>query len=54
MWQHLYNPEHRAHIAKVWGCDEAEIPGKGIPAQEIIEAIGLLAAGVYSIVRLFL
>ena len=23
----------------MWGCDEAEIPGKGIPAQEIIEAI---------------
>ena len=25
--------------ASVWGCDEAEIPGKGITAQEIIEAI---------------
>ena len=23
----------------MWGCDESEIPGKGIPAQEIIEAI---------------
>ncbi|MEZ5323265.1 MAG: molybdopterin oxidoreductase family protein [Microthrixaceae bacterium] len=45
----ISNPEHRAHIASVWGCDETEIPGKGIPAQEIIEAIhdgtikGLLA-----------
>ena len=35
----ITNPEHRAHVAKVWGCDESEIPGKGIPAQEIIEAI---------------
>jgi assimilatory nitrate reductase catalytic subunit len=35
----ITNPEHRAHIAKVWGCDEREIPGKGIPAQEIIEEI---------------
>lgn len=35
----ITNPEHRAHVAEVWGCDEREIPGKGIPAQEIIEAI---------------
>ena len=35
----ITNPEHRAHVAAVWGCDEAEIPGKGITAQEIIEAI---------------
>jgi assimilatory nitrate reductase catalytic subunit len=35
----ISNPEHRAYIASVWRCDEAEIPGKGIPAQEIIEAI---------------
>jgi assimilatory nitrate reductase catalytic subunit len=35
----ITNPEHRAHVADVWGCDESEIPGKGIPAEEIIEAI---------------
>jgi assimilatory nitrate reductase catalytic subunit len=35
----ITNPEHRAHVASVWGCDEAEIPGEGITAQEIIEAI---------------
>jgi assimilatory nitrate reductase catalytic subunit len=35
----ITNPEHRAHVASVWGCDEREIPGKGIPAQEIIEAV---------------
>jgi assimilatory nitrate reductase catalytic subunit len=35
----ITNPAHRAHVASVWGCDESEIPGKGITAQEIIEAI---------------
>ena len=35
----ISNPEHRAAVAKVWEVDESEIPGKGIPAQEIIEAI---------------
>ncbi len=35
----ITNPEHRAYIASVWGCDESEIPGKGIPAEAIIEAI---------------
>lgn len=35
----ITNPEHRAYIAGVWGVDEAEIPGKGLTAQEIMEAI---------------
>ena len=35
----IRNPEHRAHTASVWGCPEDEIPGAGITAQEIIEAI---------------
>ncbi|WP_421118183.1 molybdopterin oxidoreductase family protein [Aquihabitans daechungensis] len=35
----ISNPEHREAVAKVWEVDESEIPGKGIPAQEIIEAI---------------
>jgi len=35
----ITNPEHRAHVADVWGCDEGEIPGKGLPAEAIIEAI---------------
>ncbi len=34
----ITNPEHRAYVASVWGCDVDEIPGKGITAQEIIEA----------------
>jgi assimilatory nitrate reductase catalytic subunit len=35
----ITNPEHRAHVASVWGCDPSDIPGKGISAEEIIEAI---------------
>jgi assimilatory nitrate reductase catalytic subunit len=35
----IRNPEHRAHTAAVWGCPEEEIPGAGITAEEIIEAI---------------
>lgn len=35
----ITNPEHREYVASVWGCDEAEIPGKGLPAAELIEAI---------------
>jgi assimilatory nitrate reductase catalytic subunit len=36
----ITNPEHRAYIASVWGCQEPEIPGKGLTAQEIMDAIG--------------
>ncbi len=35
----ITNPEHRAHVAKVWECEPDQIPGKGITAEEIIEAI---------------
>ena len=35
----ITNPEHREYIASVWGCDPSEIPGKGLTAQEIMEAI---------------
>lgn len=35
----ITDPAARAYIAEVWGCDESEIPGAGITAQEIVEAI---------------
>lgn len=35
----ITNPEHRKYIASVWGVEEHEIPGKGLSAFEIIEAI---------------
>ncbi|PSL07789.1 MULTISPECIES: molybdopterin oxidoreductase family protein [Cecembia] len=35
----ISNPEHRKYIAEVWGVEEKEIPGMGLSAYEIIEAI---------------
>lgn len=35
----IENPEHRAHIARVWDVPESEIPHKGLTAYEIIDAI---------------
>lgn len=35
----IENPEHRKYIAGVWGIPEPELPGKGLSAYEIIEAI---------------
>lgn len=32
----LGNPEHRAHIAKIWGMPEEEMPQPGVDAYEII------------------
>ncbi len=33
------NPEHRAHIAKIWGIDEKEMPGAGVDAFELIRRV---------------
>lgn len=35
----ITNPEHRKYIASVWGINEADMPGKGLTAYELIEAI---------------
>lgn len=35
----IENPEHRKYISQVWGIDEKDMPGKGLSAYEIIEAI---------------
>ncbi len=35
----ISDPEARRHIASVWGVDEASIPGPGLSAVEIMEAI---------------
>lgn len=35
----IENPEHRKYIADVWGIDEKDLPGKGLTAYEIIDAI---------------
>jgi assimilatory nitrate reductase catalytic subunit len=36
----IENPEHRAAIAKVWGIDPSELPGKGKSAYELLDALG--------------
>ncbi|MFC4767474.1 assimilatory nitrate reductase catalytic subunit NasC [Effusibacillus consociatus] len=33
------NPEHRAYIAKVWGINEQDLPGKGVSAYEMMEKV---------------
>ena len=35
----INNPEHREHISKFWGIEEKELPGEGLTACEIIDAI---------------
>lgn len=35
----IENPEHRKYISEVWGINEKDMPGKGLTAYEIIEAI---------------
>jgi assimilatory nitrate reductase catalytic subunit len=35
----IVNPEHRKYIAGVWGVDESTIPGKGLSAVPLVEAI---------------
>ncbi len=35
----IADPEARRHVASVWGCEPDAIPGKGLSAQEIMEAI---------------
>lgn len=35
----ISNPEHREHVAKVWGVDPDELPGPGVDAYEIFRKI---------------
>lgn len=35
----IENPEHRKYISEVWGIEEKDLPGKGLSAYEIIDAI---------------
>lgn len=36
----IEEPEHRRHIARVWGVNERKLPRKGVSAYEMFEAIG--------------
>ncbi len=35
----LANPEHRAHVASVWGIDPQDLPGPGVDAYEIFRKV---------------
>jgi assimilatory nitrate reductase catalytic subunit len=35
----IENPEHRAYVASVWGCSPDDLPGRGLTAEEIMQAI---------------
>lgn len=35
----IANPEHRAHVARVWGIEPDELPGAGVDAYEIFRKI---------------
>jgi assimilatory nitrate reductase catalytic subunit len=38
-WRDISNPEHRRHIAAIWGIDEKVMPGPGVDAYEIFRKI---------------
>jgi assimilatory nitrate reductase catalytic subunit len=38
-WRDISNPEHRRHVAGVWGIDESELPGPGVDAYELFRKI---------------
>ncbi|WP_042460174.1 assimilatory nitrate reductase catalytic subunit NasC [Neobacillus dielmonensis] len=38
-YRSLSNPEHRQHIAGIWGIDDIELPEKGVSAYEMMEKI---------------
>jgi assimilatory nitrate reductase catalytic subunit len=38
-YRSIENPEHRRQVAEAWGVPEAELPGKGLSAQELFQAV---------------
>lgn len=38
-YRSIENPAHRKAVARVWGVDEATLPGKGVSAYELMEKI---------------
>ncbi|HEX6954088.1 MAG TPA: molybdopterin oxidoreductase family protein [Agromyces sp.] len=39
-YRKITDPEARAHVARVWGVDPADIPGPGLPAIELLASLG--------------
>ena len=38
-WRDISNPDHRRHIAGIWGIDEQDLPGPGVDAYELFRKI---------------
>jgi assimilatory nitrate reductase catalytic subunit len=38
-WRDIANPEHRRHMAAIWGVDETHLPGPGVDAYELFRKI---------------
>ena len=38
-WRDISNPDHRRHIAAIWGIDEKDLPGPGVDAYELFRKI---------------
>lgn len=38
-WRDISNPDHRRHIAAIWGVDEKDLPGPGVDAYELFRKI---------------
>jgi assimilatory nitrate reductase catalytic subunit len=39
-YRHIDDPAARAHVAGVWGVDPASLPGAGLSAYELLDALG--------------
>jgi assimilatory nitrate reductase catalytic subunit len=39
-YRKITDPDARAHVARVWGVDPADIPGPGLPAIELLASLG--------------
>ncbi|MBV8730864.1 MAG: molybdopterin oxidoreductase family protein [Acidobacteriia bacterium] len=47
-YRRLDNPEHRAHIARIWGIPESDLPAPGRSAYEMLDTLGT-PGGVHSL-----
>jgi assimilatory nitrate reductase catalytic subunit len=39
-YRSIEEPKHRAEVAKIWGVDPTELPGKGKSAYELLDSLG--------------
>jgi assimilatory nitrate reductase catalytic subunit len=39
-YRKITDPDARAHVARIWGVDPADLPGPGLPAVELLDELG--------------